>query len=103
MQTRTLIIHNGHKVWATKEQAETMQVLSDTRKGGFARIYGYIATSESGSSYVLYTNRIGTNRETDGIIHALLGAKQNGQASLDILTKSEEIDMEFTCISTTNT
>lgn len=46
MQTRTLIIHNGHKVWATKEQADTMQALSETRKGGFARIYGYVATSD---------------------------------------------------------
>lgn len=52
MQTRTLIIHNGHKVWATKEQAETMQVLSDTRKGGFARIYGYVATSDRTSPTV---------------------------------------------------
>ena len=43
--TRTLIEANGSKVWATSEQAETLTMLEQSRKGGFARVYGYKATS----------------------------------------------------------
>ena len=46
LNTRTLIDANGSKVWATAEQAETIRTLMDTRKGGFARVYGYVATSK---------------------------------------------------------
>lgn len=41
MQTKTLITVEGGKVWATQQQADTIQALSETRKGGFARVYGY--------------------------------------------------------------
>lgn len=43
--TRTLIEVNGNKVWATREQADTLTMLEQSRKGGFARVYGYKATS----------------------------------------------------------
>ena len=43
--TRTLIDVNGNKVWATREQADTLAMLEQSRKGGFARVYGYKATS----------------------------------------------------------
>lgn len=41
MQTKTLIAVPGGKVWASRQQADTIEALSATRKGGFARIYGY--------------------------------------------------------------
>lgn len=43
--TRTLIEVNGSKVWASREQADVLAMLEQTRKGGFARVYGYTATS----------------------------------------------------------
>lgn len=43
--TRTLIEVNGNKVWATREQADALTMLEQSRKGGFARVYGYKATS----------------------------------------------------------
>lgn len=46
IQTRTMIDCNGSKVWATREQADTLAMLEQTRKGGFARIYGYKATTD---------------------------------------------------------
>ena len=46
LNIRTLTDANGSKVWATAEQAETINTLMDTRKGGFARVYGYVATSK---------------------------------------------------------
>ena len=46
MNSRTLIEVNGTHVWATTEQAETIATLAETRKGGFARVYGYVATSK---------------------------------------------------------
>lgn len=45
IQTRTLVTVNGQSVWATREQADTLTMLEQTRKGGFARVYGYTATS----------------------------------------------------------
>lgn len=46
MQTKTLIVVPNGKVWATSQQAESIQALAQTRKGGFARIYGYKPTSD---------------------------------------------------------
>ncbi len=43
--TQALVNVNGKHVWATPEQAETLSVLEGTRKGGFARVYGYKADS----------------------------------------------------------
>lgn len=45
LNTRTLIVAMGASVWASADQAATLNVLIDTRKGGFARIMGYIAPS----------------------------------------------------------
>ena len=45
ISTRTLITVNGKSFWATKQQAEAIAMLEQTRKGGFARIYGYTATA----------------------------------------------------------
>lgn len=45
MNTRTLITVNGQQFWASKEQAESLDVLSQARRGGMARIYGYVAHS----------------------------------------------------------
>jgi hypothetical protein len=41
MQSKTLVIVPNGKVWATSQQADTLDALSQTRKGGFARLYGY--------------------------------------------------------------
>lgn len=41
MQTKTLIVTPEGKVWASQQQAETLEALTQTRKGGFARVYGY--------------------------------------------------------------
>lgn len=46
MQTKTLIVVPGGKVWATAQQADTLEALSQTRKGGFARVYGYRPASD---------------------------------------------------------
>ena len=46
MQTKTLVVVPSGKVWASPNQAETLQALTDTRKGGFARVYGYKPTSD---------------------------------------------------------
>lgn len=43
--TRTLVTVNGSQFWASADQAASLAVLEDTRKGGFARIYGYTAHS----------------------------------------------------------
>jgi hypothetical protein len=45
IQTRTLISVNGSSFWSTREQADAIATLVQTRKGGFARIYGYKATT----------------------------------------------------------
>lgn len=45
LNTRTLIAVDGTKFWATNEQAQSIATLMETRKGGFARIYGYVATT----------------------------------------------------------
>jgi hypothetical protein len=45
MITKTLIQVADGKAWATPEQAQTLSTLSETRKGGYARVYGYTATS----------------------------------------------------------
>lgn len=45
LNTRTLIDVDGAKFWATSEQAQSIAVLIESRKGGFARIYGYVAKS----------------------------------------------------------
>lgn len=45
IQTRTLATVNGNSVWLTREQADVLTMLEQTRKGGFARVYGYKATS----------------------------------------------------------
>ena len=44
--TRTLLTIDDNSVWATAEQANTIKALSETRKGGFARIYGYVAKTD---------------------------------------------------------
>lgn len=46
MQTKTLIVVPGGKVWATAQQAATLEALTLTRKGGFARVYGYRPSSD---------------------------------------------------------
>jgi len=46
MQTKTLIVVPNGKVWASAQQAETLEALVQTRKGGFARIYGYKPSSD---------------------------------------------------------
>ena len=46
MQSKTLIVVPNGKVWATRQQADTIEALSLTRKGGFARIYGYRPSSD---------------------------------------------------------
>lgn len=45
LATRTLIEVNSQKFWASADQAESLNVLNDTRRGGIARIYGYVAKS----------------------------------------------------------
>lgn len=52
MQTKTLIVVPNGKVWATAQQAETLEALVQTRKGGFARVYGYKPTSDWDTSPV---------------------------------------------------
>lgn len=46
MQTKTLIVTPEGKVWASQQQAETLEALIQTRKGGFARVYGYKPTTD---------------------------------------------------------
>lgn len=41
MQSKTLVVVPGGRVWASRQQADTLEALTLTRKGGFARIYGY--------------------------------------------------------------
>lgn len=41
LNTKVLISVPGGNVWASAEQADTLNVLVQTRKGGFARVYGY--------------------------------------------------------------
>lgn len=41
MQSKTLVVVPGGKVWATRQQADVLEALTNTRKGGFARVYGY--------------------------------------------------------------
>ena len=41
MQSKTLVVVPGGKVWASRQQADTLEALTLTRKGGFARVYGY--------------------------------------------------------------
>lgn len=44
MQNRILCITDeGQKFWATKEQADAIETLSACRKGGLARVYGYVS------------------------------------------------------------
>ena len=45
LNVRSLVTVNGHKFMATRAQADTLAVLTDARKGGFARVFGYVATS----------------------------------------------------------
>lgn len=45
LATRTLIDADGQKFWASTDQAASLNVLNDTRRGGLARIYGYVAKS----------------------------------------------------------
>lgn len=45
LATRSLITVNGQSFWASAEQADSLNVLNDTRRGGIARIYGYVAKS----------------------------------------------------------
>lgn len=46
MQSKTLVITPNGKVWATAQQAQTLEALVQTRKGGFARVYGYKPTTD---------------------------------------------------------
>lgn len=41
MQSKTLVVVPNGKVWASRQQADTLEALTLTRKGGFARLYGY--------------------------------------------------------------
>ncbi len=34
-------VPGGGSVWASREQGDTLNILAQTRKGGFARVYGY--------------------------------------------------------------
>ena len=43
--SKYLVNVNGTNVMMTPEQADTIAVLQESRKGGFARIYGYVAES----------------------------------------------------------
>lgn len=44
MNARALVtLNDGTKFWASQDQAESIAVLSETRKGGYARIMGYVA------------------------------------------------------------
>jgi hypothetical protein len=52
MQTKTLIVVPNGKVWASAQQAEALEALIQTRKGGFARVYGYKPTSDWDTSPV---------------------------------------------------
>lgn len=45
IQRKTLISTPHGKVWATQQQADTIEALTLTRKGGFARLYGYKPSS----------------------------------------------------------
>lgn len=45
MQSKTLVVVPGGKVWASRQQADTLEALTLTRKGGFARVYGYKPSS----------------------------------------------------------
>lgn len=45
IQRKTLISTPNGKVWATQQQADTIEALTLTRKGGFARLYGYKPSS----------------------------------------------------------
>lgn len=45
MQSKTLIVVPNGKVWASRQQADTIETLALTRKGGFTRIYGYRPSS----------------------------------------------------------
>lgn len=46
MQSKTLVVLPQGKVWATRQQADTLEALVSTRKGGFARVYGYRPASD---------------------------------------------------------
>lgn len=45
MQSKTLVVVPGGKVWASRQQADVLEALTLTRKGGFARVYGYKPSS----------------------------------------------------------
>ena len=45
MFTKTLIEVDNGRVWASSKQADTIATLISTRKGGFAKIYGYTPTT----------------------------------------------------------
>lgn len=38
-------VPGGGKVWASREQADTLNLLVQTRKGGFAKVYGYMPST----------------------------------------------------------
>lgn len=46
LNTKVLILTPAGKVWGTQAQAETLDALMETRKGGFARVYGYQPSSD---------------------------------------------------------
>ena len=47
LQSRVLISGaDGKEFWATKEQADAIEVLVNARKGGFAKVYGYRPTTD---------------------------------------------------------
>lgn len=45
MSNKYCVNINGTDVWMSPEQSDTIAVLQESRKGGFARIYGYVAES----------------------------------------------------------
>lgn len=42
---RSIITINGERAWATDAECEALRMLSETRKGGFATVHGYVPKS----------------------------------------------------------
>ncbi len=74
MQTKTLVVVPNGKVWASPEQAESLKALTETRKGGFARVYGYKPTSdwvESPTQDIVLITRFSTEKLYERKIKAI--------------------------------
>ena len=73
LATRTLIEVNNQKFWASADQAASLNVLNDTRRGGIARIYGYVAKSGLPKLYV-YDATITTRFSYEALVARKLAA-----------------------------